>query len=197
MPRKKRDESPTGIYHWIVRGMNRKKLFHSEKDYEFFEGLLLKYKAEYGIRIYHYCYMSNHVHLLVYASDLEDLAGFSQYVQRRYAYYYCGEYKWNGSVFQRRYKSFAIDRESYLLECARYIERNPVKAKMAKRPEQYYYSSYHYYVKGRQSELLTQSPGYLGLGREETQRRRLYEKYVSETRVQEEMIQRGIVFDDD
>ncbi len=192
MPRKRREESPTGVYHWIVRGMNRKKLFHKAKDYRCFEDLLLEYKAVYDIKVYHYCYMSNHVHLLVKANDLESLAGFSQYVQRRYAYRYCGEYKWNGSVFQRGYKSFVIDKEAYLLECARYIERNPIKAKMVENVGDYCYSSYNYYAEGEAALLITPSPAFISLGSDVRCRQALYKKYVTEIRVQEEMLERGI-----
>ncbi len=173
--------------------MNRKQLFHGEGDYEQFESILMEYKSRYGISIYHYCYMTNHVHLLIYSEDVESMSKFSQYVQRRYAYYYCSKHKWNGSVFGERYKSHRIDKESYLLECGRYIERNPVKAKMAKKPEQYYYSSYHYYVVGRGSRLITPSPAYRGLGRNDKQRRELYKRHVNEVRIQEEMVERGIL----
>src|SRR3989339_1345623 len=134
MPRKKREESPTGVYHWIVRGMNKRKIFHHGEDIVQFFSLMKEYQKENGILIYHYCLMTNHVHMLVWAGKMELLSRFSHYVQRRYAYYYCKKYKWTGSVFQRGYKSFVIDRDEYLLECGRYIERNPVRAKMVKAP---------------------------------------------------------------
>lgn len=88
MPRKKREASPTGIYHWIVRGMNKKQLFHHAADYSIFESFIKEYQSQYHLKIYHYCYMTNHVHMLIDAPSLEDLSSFSHYVQRRYAYYY-------------------------------------------------------------------------------------------------------------
>jgi putative transposase len=197
MPRTKRRVSPTGIYHWIVRGLNRKQLFHQKNDYEHFEVLLREYIGKFGITVYHYCYMSNHVHLLIKANDLKDLAGFSHYVQRRYAYYYCKEHQWNGGVFQRRYRSHGIEEESYLLECGRYIERNPLKAKVVKRPEQYGYSSYHYYARGQSSPLITPSPAYLALSQDAKQRKALYVRYITETRIQEEMAERGLILKND
>ena len=128
MGRKRREASPTGFYHWIVRGMNKKCLFHDDDDYFRFQDLILEYRDTCQIKIYHYCFMTNHIHMLLKAETLEELARFSHYVQRRYAYYYCGKYQWNGSVFRQGYKSLVIDRDEYLLECGRYIERNPVKA---------------------------------------------------------------------
>ena len=151
MPRKKRQESATGVYHWIVRGMNRKPLFHRREDIERFKELLCEYKKTFEVDFYHYCFMTNHLHLLLRTGTLKQLSAFSHYVQRRYAYYYCGKYKWTGSVFQRSYKSFPIDRDEYLIECGRYIERNPLKAKIVKQIEDYEYSSFRYYGLDRKS----------------------------------------------
>ena len=72
---------------------------------------------------------------------MTDLSRFSQYLQRRYAYYYCKTHKWNGQVFQRMYKSIPIGEDAYLLGCGRYIERNPVRAGLVRRAEDYLWSS--------------------------------------------------------
>ena len=114
MPRKNRVESPTGIYHWINRGILKKDLFHKDSDYLFFLKLLREYKSVYGIHIYHYCLMTNHIHLLMAASSSYELSKFSQAVQRRYAYYYSKTYRWVGGIFQGRYRSFPIDKDTYL-----------------------------------------------------------------------------------
>ena len=193
MPRKKREESSAGIYHWIVRGMNKRKLFHREEDYDFFLDLVREYKLPYEVQIFHYCMMTNHVHMLLQTSMLKALSDFSHYVQRRYAYYYCKTYKWTGSVFQRGYRSFPIDRDSYLLECGRYIERNPVRAKIIKLPGEYSRTSYRFYTKGEKNDLLTHSPAYLGLSMCREQRERLYAEYVCEERIQEEMMAKGLL----
>ena len=193
MPRKRREESTTGIYHWIVRGMNKKHLFHHGKDFQRFRELILEYKIIYSILVYHYCFMTNHVHMLIQTARLNQLAKFSHYVQRRYAYYYCGKYKWTGSVFQRGYRSIVIERDEYLLECGRYIERNPIKAKLAKAAGDYIYSSFDYYAKGNPDELLDVSPAYLGLSPDLTERKRIYADYVNQTRIQEEMAEKGLL----
>jgi|SRR3989344_2631806 len=193
MPRKRRQESLTGVYHWIVRGMNKKDLFHHAKDYERFKALLLEYKNTYQVLIYHYCLMTNHVHLLLHVPELKQLSKFSHYIQRRYAYYYCGKYKWTGSVFQRGYRSLAIDRNEYLLECGRYVERNPLRAKLVQDLEQYAYSGYRYYVYGRDDKLITSSPAYLGLSDDIKERCLIYAKYVRENRLQEEMMEKGLL----
>lgn len=193
MPRKKRQESPTGVYHWIVRGMNKKNLFHDPTDYEQFKSLLAEYKSVYLITIYHYCLMTNHVHVLLRAEALEKLSKFSHFVQRKYAYYYCKKYKWTGSVFQRGFKNVVVDRDEYLLECGRYIERNPVKAKLADLPKEYRYSSFRYYAEGEDDSLITPSPAFEGLSASESERSALYANYVEENRIQEEMAERGLL----
>lgn len=193
MPRKRREASATGVYHWIVRGMNKRKLFHCERDYEQFIELLKEYKEQYSILVFHYCMMTNHVHLLIKSETLQSLSAFSHYIQRRYAYYYCKEYKRTGSVFQRGYRSFVIDRDEYLLECGRYIERNPVRAKMVRRPEDHRYTSYRFYTEGERNDLLTPSPAYLGLSKHQEQRGPIYADYVCQERVQEEMMANGLL----
>jgi putative transposase len=193
MPRKKRLASPIGIYHWIVRGMNRKTLFHSDEDFEHFKGLLSDIGQSHKVMTHHYCLMTNHVHLLIICDALGDMARFSQLLQRKYAYYYCRRYHWRGSVFQRGYKSISIDREAYLLECARYIERNPLKGLLAVHPADYRHSSFGYYATGRPDGIVTDSPAFLALNDDVDSRRRLYAEYVCQNRLQEEMLERKVL----
>ena len=187
MPRKKRQTSPTGTYHWICRGIHKKEIFHRPSDYDFFKKLLKEYTLLHKIQIYHYCLMSNHIHLLIFSPTMEGMAKFSQMVQRRYAYHYCGIYHWVGNVFQRGYRSISVDRDAHLLECGRYVERNPLKAALAEHPASYKYSSFRYYGCGEFDPLLTPSPAYLGLADADEARMATYSEYVSEFRIQEEM----------
>lgn len=193
MPRKKREESPTGVYHWIVRGMNKNDLFHEPKDYQRFRELILEHKTAFSVTAYHYCFMTNHVHMLLRTDSLGNLARFSHYVQRRYAYYYSSKYKRTGSTFQRGYRSLAVDRDEYLLECGRYIERNPLKAKLVRTPDQYPHSSYHYYAKGKEDDLINPSPVYLALSTDARKRQHLYADYVQQYRIQDEMMEKGLL----
>ena len=168
--------------------MNKKYLVHPPKDYLFFKDLLIEHKTLNDIAIDHYCLMTNHAHLLIQGPALESMAKFSQLIQRRYAYYYCGSYRWSGSVFQRGYRSLPIDKDTYLLECGRYIERNPVKAHLCPELAAYPYSSFRYYGCGEPDDLLTPSPAYLGLAEQEGDREAIYSEYATESRIQEEMM---------
>lgn len=193
MPRKKRQESPTGTYHWIQRGVHRKKIFHHKPDFLKYLELVDFHRKQFRIDIFNYCLMDNHIHILLKADCLKDLGLFSHFISRRYAYYYCKKYKWIGKVFQGRYTSIPIDRDEYLLECARYIERNPVKAKLVEEVIEYPYSSYNYYLGDVTSKIITDNPGFLGLDDNVGTRKDLYSKYVSEKRIQEEMMEKVLL----
>ncbi|MCG3177193.1 MAG: hypothetical protein MOGMAGMI_02161 [Candidatus Omnitrophica bacterium] len=184
MPRKTRQESPTGIYHWISRGIHRKKIFHRQEDFRYFLGLVKDLKVIYSQKIHHYCLMDNHVHMLVYSPSLENLSLFSHFLARKYAYYYCGQYKWIGPLFQGRYKGIPVDDEKYLLECGRYIERNPIKAQLALRAQDYPYSSFQEYAGDTESGVVDPSPAYLALDDRQEVRQRMYEHYVNTDRIE-------------
>lgn len=193
MARKKRTPSPTGLYHWIVRGIHKKHIFHRSEDFQVFKDLLLRHKIKFGISIHHYCLMNNHVHLLLQAKeDIAPLAGFSAHVLRRYAYYYCAKYKWTGSVFMRGYQSIPVLKDDYLLECGRYIERNPLQAHLSASPEEYPHSSFRHYKTGGDDELVTDSPAYTNLDPVDDIRRKLYAAYVETNRMKEEELLKAL-----
>lgn len=186
MPRKPLEESPTGIYHWITRGINRKTLFHFKDDYFYFLNLVKVHSRERQISVFHYCLMPNHIHMLLGASSVKDLGHFAHFVKRRYAYYHSKTSGHNGASFERMYKGIPIVDETYFLECARYIERNPLRANLATRPEDYPYSSYRFYAFGKADEYITSSPAYLALADNDTERQQRYIEYVTAIRPQEE-----------
>lgn len=186
MPRKPRQESKSGVYHFIVRGVNKKKLFHRPEDYQSYRELLREYKKNLSIEIYHYCFMNNHVHLILRAPDLDSLSRFGHFVQRRYAYYYCKTYKWAEQVFRKRFLSLPIENDVYLLECARYIERNPLEAKLTEDLEKYPHTSFPFYALGKPDGLINESPGFLSLGKIDRERRQIYRFYVLQNRTQSE-----------
>ena len=174
MPRKPRQPSASGYYHFINRGVNKKKIFHEDEDFEFYKGLLKEYAEKLNLRILHYCLMANHTHLLLWSEDILFLSQFGHFIQRRYAYYYCKTYHWSEQVFRNRYMSLPVENDSYLLECGRYIERNPLDANIVKDPKEYKHSSFHYYAYGKPDNLVTQSPLYHNLGRSKEERMLVY-----------------------
>lgn len=186
MPRKRREESPTGVHHWIARGINRKNLFHQPQDYSVFLELTAKFAIQFRIKLYHYCLMTNHIHMLIHCPDLESIVVFSHYLKRTYAYYQSDQYKISGSTFERMYRSKPVLEDIYLLECARYIDRNPLRAGCTQSLEAYPYGSYLAYAQGMKNPLITLSPAYLALSSSDHERQRLYSRFVSQARPQEE-----------
>ena len=144
MPRQARKQSATGIYHIMVRGINRKRIFEDNEDCEIFFSTLLRSKEKIGFALYGYCLMGNHIHLLI--RDKKSLALAMQSICSSYVYWYNGKYDRVGHLFQERYKSEAVETDAYLLTVLRYIHQNPVKAGITNRVEEYPWSSYHEYI---------------------------------------------------
>ena len=193
MPRKPRRLTEAGVYHVVTRGNNRQALFREVKDYEFFLYLLERMKEEHLFEIYHYCLMKNHVHLLMKFYNAEGLQKVMQRVNLRYAKYYRKKYKYCGHVFQDRFKSFAIEKDSYLLECGLYIERNPLKAKIVEDLMGYRWNSYGYYAFGYENRLLSRNPLYNELGRSEKERQLKYREYLLVERPYEKLVEAGLM----
>ena len=157
MPRKPREFVAGGIYHVFNRGNNRRALYEECADFECFMGLLKCAQERERVVIFHYCLMTNHYHLLIRSEEAESLPKFMHWVQLGYARYYKKKHKTTGHVFEERYRSPRIPEESYYLQCGRYIERNPLKAKIVQSAEDYPYSSAKYYVAGKRDLLLTEN----------------------------------------
>ena len=182
MPRYPRFESPTKVYHFINRGVNKKKLFHRPEDFRFYKDLIFEYKERFRIDIYHYCLMINHTHLLLRAEEAVLLSRFAHFIQRRYAYYYCKTYHWSEQVFRKRFISISVENDGQFLECGRYIERNPLDAKLVEKIEDYPHTSYPHYAHNKPDFLVTLSPLFDTLGRSLEERRAVYYFYVNQVR---------------
>ena len=139
MARRPRVFAPGLLYHVIVRGNQRRKTFRSDADYKTYLDRLDKYRTQCRVRIYAYCLMPNHVHLLVETGSTP-LAKFMQGVQQSYTQYFNRRYRKVGHLFQGRYKAIICERDRYLQTLIRYIHLNPVRAKLVIRPERYAYS---------------------------------------------------------
>jgi len=113
--------------------------------------------------------------------------------QRSYHHYYRKHYTWFGHLFQGRYRSLPIETEDYLLDCGRYIERNPVRAKLVASPKDWAYSSYNAYAYGAKDSLIKLSPGYEALAGTEEGRQRQYRELVETSRPYEDVIDRELV----
>jgi putative transposase len=140
MPRCARQKSESGIYHIILRGANRQELFHDDKDRLRFLETLLKVKIRSAMKVYGWCLMHNHVHLLL-GEGREDLSLTMKRLGVSFVWYYNQKYKTTGHLFQDRFRSENVESNKYLLTVLRYIHQNPVKAQIVKHVEQWRWSS--------------------------------------------------------
>ena len=146
MARVARLKSNSGIYHVMIRGINKQLILEDDEDNQKFLEVLKECKILSEYKLYAYCFMGNHIHLLMKIEN-EDLEQIFKRIGARYVYYYNWKYKRNGHLFQDRFKSEPIDDDSYLLAVLRYIHRNPVEAGLSRSADQYQWSSYNEYLK--------------------------------------------------
>lgn len=148
MPRQARVKSNTGIYHIMWRGANRQEIYHDDDDSRMFLEILNKCKDKYGITVYAWCLMSNHVHLLIKEGN-EDISITMKRIGVSYVGYYNSKYRTIGPLFQDRFKSECVESNRYLFTVIRYIHQNPVKAGMVTQADEWKWSSCGgYYEKG-------------------------------------------------
>lgn len=141
MSRPLRIEFAGGLYHVTSRGDGREAIFLSEADRGLFLGVLSEVVRDFNWAVHAYCLMDNHYHLLIETPDGNLSKGMRQlngvYTQR-----FNRQHGRVGHVFQGRYKAIIVQKESYLLELARHVVLNPVRARMVGRPTEWPWSSY-------------------------------------------------------
>lgn len=183
MPRASRNLTDSGYYHVLSRGSDKKIIFRCDEDFIKFLTIISNNLEKYGISIYHYCLMPGHFHFLLKAKQAIHLPKFMQGILRLYAWHYRKKYGTVGPLYQNRYKSFFIGKESYLLECARYIERNPLRSGIVHDLKRYPWNSFSYYAIGLDDLIIRHpNPGYLGMARSESKRQHRFQEYVLQTR---------------
>lgn len=146
MARKNRVKRPYAIYHIIMRGMSDLTLFRNNKDKRAFLNILNKYKKIYRFRVYEYCILNTHVHLMI-NSNGADISDFMKIINQCYAIYYNKKYKRRGPVLGNRYFS-RIPLNNYdFLNVAAYIHNNAKDVKGYKENvEDYEFSSFGIYI---------------------------------------------------
>lgn len=162
MARQQRAKSGTGIYHIMLRGINRQDIFEEEEDYLQMTSILRRLVERYdekGIRLaplcvfYAYCLMSNHVHLLIQEQE-ENISDTIKKVGVSYARYFNQKYERGGHLFQDRFRSEPVNTIEYFVTLLRYIHQNPVKAKIVESVKDYRWSSWHEYLEAQPAESL-------------------------------------------
>ncbi len=154
MPRIARIVAPGYPHHITQRGNNRATVFFDDEDRLTYLVLLSGYAEKHALRIQAYCLMDNHVHLLAIPATETALARGVGLTNQVYTQYLNRKLKQSGRIWQNRFFSCVIDNNQYLWAVVRYIERNPLKAGLAERVEDYRWSSAKAHLAGTEDPLL-------------------------------------------
>ncbi len=143
MPRINRIDIADIVYHVINRANARMQIFDEDKDYMLFEKALEQAKEKFDMRILSYCIMPNHWHLVLYPKKDGSLQLFMRWLSMTHTRRWHSQHKTIGSghLYQGRYKSFLVQEDEHLLQLFRYIERNPLRAKLVQKAEDWKWSS--------------------------------------------------------
>jgi len=130
------------LYHIYSRGNQKQKVFFDEQDFKEFLSRLMRYKRRYSVKLYAFCLMPNHFHLILEIKDKYDLKKFMQGLNRSYTAYFNNKYDKVGHLWQNRFKSKIMAKNEYIIDCINYVEHNPVRKNLTNLPSEYRWSSF-------------------------------------------------------
>jgi len=142
MPRALRIFLDNTTYHVMARGNQKQTTFIEELDFLKYIEVLKHYKKKYNFRLYGYCLMPNHIHLILEVRKGSDLSKIMQGLNQTYAIWFNKKYKKVGHLWQGRYKGMIIQKSKYLLTCIEYVELNPIRANIKSSPFDYPWNSW-------------------------------------------------------
>ena len=180
MPRQPRLDVAKIAQHVVQRGNDRQPCFFNEGDYARYLLELREICLKGRCQVHAYVLMTNHVHLLITPQEAGCVAKVMQALGRRYLRYINDRYRRTGTLWEGRYKSSLVDCDDYLLQCYRYIELNPVRARMVEDPGNYEWSSFGYNAQGKTRPLVHPHPIYQSLGASDSVRQERYREWVME-----------------
>jgi REP element-mobilizing transposase RayT len=150
--RRLRVHVPGGFYHVTLRGNHQQDIFRVDADRLLLNAIVARATERYGARLHAYCWMSNHLHLLLQVGE-QPLAHVMRQIASGYARAFQQKIETTGHLFERRYHATLVDVDSYLMELLRYIHLNPVRARLVNHPAEYRWSSHHAYAGRTAPEL--------------------------------------------
>ncbi|HHV72898.1 MAG TPA: hypothetical protein GXX38_09895 [Clostridia bacterium] len=145
MPRTARKRAKSGIYHVMLRGINRQNIFEDDEDRRKLLKIIGHFKLVSNYELFSYCLMNNHFHLLI-KENSESISMIIKRIAGSYVHWYNSKYERCGHLFQERFKSEAVDSSKYFLTVLRYIHQNPVKAGLSEDVGKFKWSSYGEYL---------------------------------------------------
>lgn len=168
-----------GFYHVTLRGNHRQAIFHRDADRDLLDGIVADSLTMTASRLHAYCWMTNHVHLLVQVSDVP-LGKFVLRVASQYARRIQARMETTGHLFERRYHAMLVDADAYLLTLVRYIHMNPVRGGLVSEAGQYPWSSHRDYLGQRERSWLQTTFALRLLSTDGAASRRAYRMFMAE-----------------
>jgi REP element-mobilizing transposase RayT len=144
MPRTARLTFKNSFYHIITRGNQKQLIFLNDPDRARYLRILQIYKNKYRFKLYCFCLMPNHVHLLIEVAEPLILNKIMRGINLSYALYFNNKYSKVGHLWQDRFKSKVIAEGNYLIECINYIENNPLRASIVDDLNRYPWTSFNF-----------------------------------------------------
>ena len=157
MARIARVVAPGFPHHITQRGNRRQHTFFRDEDYQAYLHLMSEWCSRCGVEVWAYCLMPNHIHLIAVPDSEDGLRLAIGEAHRRYTRFINFREGWRGHLWQGRCASCVMDKR-YLLACARYVEMNPVRAGLVKKPEDWRWSSASAHMSGRDDQLVRTAP---------------------------------------
>ena len=158
MPRTSRSLVAGGHYHVISRGNNRSRLFEDRCDYDAFVGLFRQAQQRTRLSLLAACVMPNHVHLVVAQRGAGDISRWMHWLLTTHSHRHHLGRETSGRVWQGRFKAFPIQQDAHLLKVMRYVERNPLRARLVERAEDWAWGSLAWRHHGDWQDLLATPP---------------------------------------
>ena len=144
MPRSARVTIQKACYHIITRGNQKQTVFKEPSDFQKYLLLVMRYKQKHNFKLYCFCLMPNHVHMIIEVDKPETLNKIMRGLNLSYTLYFNLKYQKVGHLWQDRFKSRIIEKDAYLLECISYIETNPMRASLVSNLNEYPWSSWNF-----------------------------------------------------
>ena len=178
MARALRVQFDGALYHLVVRANNRQPLFRDQKDRRHYLELLSRYQGRFGFKIYCYLLVSRKVRLLLETPG-GNVGKIMQCLGTSYTSYFNRRHKRRGTLFEGRYNSYLVDRETSLAEVTRYIHRACFRTGLSTEKEREYpWSSYRIYLGRKRFDLVETEPVLSRFGRDLREKRRRYQAFV-------------------
>lgn len=175
MPRP-RHVIPGTPLHITQRGVDRCPTFIADDDFALYLWVLHAASQATDCAVHAYVLMTNHVHLLLTPGDMAGPARLMRAIGTRYVRYFNDRYRRTGTLWEGRFRSTAVDTDSYFFACSRYIERNPQRAGLTDDPATYMWSSFRCNAHGEPDRIVTPHPLYTSLGADTVTRSRTYRR---------------------